>query len=162
MKDKNLVIMCGPAGSGKTTWVRANAEPGTSAHISRDRIRFNMVKEDEYYFSRENEVYMEFIRQLRKACNSEWVDTIYADATHLTKKSREKLIEEVTAICPWAEVSAVVILPKLEDCLKQNAQRQGRERVPDSVITNMYHSFQDPFKDDIEYKEINYTHNKEE
>ena len=53
MVKKKLYLMCGPAGSGKTTWIREHATPGVSAHISRDRIRFSMVKEDEYYFSRE-------------------------------------------------------------------------------------------------------------
>ena len=162
MAKKILYIMCGPAGSGKTTWVRVNAESGTSAHISRDRIRFNMVKEDEYYFSRENEVYMEFVQQITKALSCEWVDTVYADATHLTKKSREKLVGEVSSIYPKIDIYAVVVLPNLQQCLEQNAQRQGREYVPESVIKNMYHSFQDPFKDDIQYKEIYYTHSEEE
>lgn len=161
MADKKLVIMCGPAGSGKTTWVREHAAPGTSAHISRDRIRFSMVKEDEYYFSREKEVYMEFIRQICRALayETKWVDEIYVDATHLTKKSREKLVMELDSFSTNYDIIAVAIKPSIEQCLAQNAQRQGREFVPEQVIKNMYASFEDPSDDNIEYSKIIYEGN---
>lgn len=156
---KTLYIMCGPAGSGKTTWVHEHATPGTSAHISRDRIRFSMVKEDEYYFSREKEVYMEFVKQICKALSSEQIDKVYADATHLTKKSRENLIKEIDSVYPFFDIVAVAIKPSVEQCLAQNAQRSGREFVPEKVIMNMYSSFEDPWDDDIEYIKIIYEGN---
>ena len=96
MNRKTLYIICGPAGSGKTTWVREHATPGTSAHISRDRIRFSMVNQDEFYFAREDEVYDNFVKQIATALLSPWVDEVYADATHLTKKARERLIKEIS------------------------------------------------------------------
>ena len=156
MVKKKLYLMCGPAGSGKTTWVREHATPGVSAHISRDRIRFSMVKEDEYYFSRAKEVYMEFVRQICRALSYEtkWVDEVYVDATHLTKKSREKLVRELDSFCPNYDLIAVVIKPELEQCLAQNAQREGREFVPETVICNMYKSFQHPLNDDLHYEMI--------
>ena len=159
MDRKKLYLMCGPAGSGKTTWVREHATPGVSAHISRDRIRFKMVKEDEYYFSREKEVYMEFTRQICKALSCEWVDEVYVDATHLTKKSRESLIREIDSVCPFFDIIAVAIKPSVEQCLAQNAQRSGRELVPEQVIMNMYSSFEDPWDDDIEYEKVIYEGN---
>ena len=159
MDRKKLYLMCGPAGSGKTTWIREHATPGVSAHISRDRIRFKMVKEDEYYFSREKEVYMEFIRQICKALSCEWVDEVYVDATHLTKKSRESLIGEVGSVCPFFDIIVVAIKPSVEQCLAQNAQRSGREYVPEKVIMNMYSSFEDPWDDDIEYEKVIYEGN---
>ena len=153
---KTLYILIGPAGSGKTTWIREHATPGTSAHISRDRIRFSMVKEDEYYFSREKEVYMEFVRQICRALayDTKWVDEIYIDATHLTKKSREKIIREIDSFCPDYDLIAVIIKPELEQCIEQNAQRKGREFVPETVIHNMYKSFQHPYYDDLHYTMI--------
>jgi predicted kinase len=153
---KTLYILIGPAGSGKTTWIRCNAEAGTSARISRDRIRFTMVKEDEYYFSREDEVYDEFVYQIVQALRSPWVDSVYADATHLTIKAREKLVSKINTLCSAASynLTAVVVMPELEVCLAQNAQREGRECVPESVICNMYKSFQHPFKDNLGYDYI--------
>ena len=156
---KTLYIMCGPAGGGKSTWIRSNAAPGTSAHISRDRIRFKMVKEDEYYFSREKEVYMEFTRQIFSALCREWVDEVYADATHLNQKSRAKVIREIDSLYGGNnyELIAVVVKPKIETCLAQNAQRTGRECVPETVIRNMYETFEDPALDDIRYDKIIYV-----
>lgn len=152
---KKLYLMIGPAGSGKSTWVREHAAPGTSAHISRDRIRFQMVKESEYYFSREDEVYMEFTRQIYSALCREWVDEVYADATHLSKKARAKLVSEIDSLYGADyDLIAVVIKPELETCLAQNAQRTGRELVPEKVIRNMYNSFEHPLKDDLYYKYI--------
>ena len=156
MNRKKVYLMCGPAGSGKTTWVREHATPGVSAHISRDRIRFSFVKEDEYYFSREDEVYMEFVRQIMKAITCEWVEEVYIDATHLTKKSREKLIREVDNVCRPFDIIVVAIKPSVEQCLAQNAQRSGREFVPEKVIMNMYSSFEDPWDDDLDYEKVIY------
>lgn len=154
MGNKRVYLMCGPAGGGKSTWIRNNAKPGVSAHISRDCIRFKIVKEDEYYFSRENEVYMEFTRQIMKAITCEWVDEVYVDATHLTKKSREKLVREIDNVCHPFDLIAVIVKPELEQCLTQNAQRSGREFVPETVIRNMYESFQHPLNDDLNYEMI--------
>lgn len=161
MNRKKVYLMCGPAGSGKTTWVREHATPGVSAHISRDRIRFSMVKEDEYYFSREKEVYMEFVRQICRALayETKWVEEIYVDATHLTQKSREKLVRELDSFNPNYDIIAVAIKPSVEQCLAQNAQRSGRELVPEQVIMNMYSSFEDPWDDDIEYEKVIYEGN---
>ena len=156
MNRKKLYLMCGPAGSGKTTWVREHATPGVSAHISRDRIRFDMVHPDDYYFSREDDVYAEFCGEIHDALHCPWVEEVYADATHLTKKAREKLIKNIRVPLETLDIRAVAVKPSVEQCLAQNAQRSGRELVPEKVIMNMYSSFEDPWDDDIEYTEIIY------
>lgn len=152
--DKTLYIMIGAPGSGKTTYVRENAEPGHSAHISRDRIRFSMVKENEAYFSKEDSVKREFIEQIRRAILCPWVDEVWADATNLTKYSRKDLLRSIglgflsvncVKICP------VVIMPPLETCLKQNSYRTGREYVPEIAVKRMYNNYTSPEEDDIVY-----------
>lgn len=153
--NKKLYLLIGPAGAGKTTWVRNNAKAGTSAHISRDRIRFSMVDKDEYYFSREDEVYTKFVDTICEALSSSWVDEVYADATHLSKKSRERLIRKIDRnSCIDFDLIAVVVKPSISQCLEQNAQRTGREYVPESVITKMYTTFQHPYDDDLYYEMI--------
>ena len=46
MNKKNVYILSGIPASGKSTWVRANMTPG-SEWISRDNVRFAIVREDE-------------------------------------------------------------------------------------------------------------------
>lgn len=156
MSKKTLYLMCGPAGAGKSTWVRKNAKPGVSAHISRDKVRFSMLKEGEHYFSREDDVYAEFCKQIGDALNCPWVEEVWADATHLTEKARKLLFDTIDYDLFSIKVIPVVIKPKLETILTQNAQRTGRENVPERVIRNMYNSFQDPWDDEIEYTDIIY------
>lgn len=157
MVKKILYIMCGPAGSGKSTYVRNHAKPGASAHISRDKIRFLMIQPDEHYFSREDDVYAEFCKQIHDAFDCPWVEEVWADATHLTEKARNKLLTEAKISTLYIDVIPVVVKPSLEKTLAQNAQRTGRENVPERVITNMYNSFEDPWDDNIEYEKVIYV-----
>lgn len=129
----NLFIMMGAPGAGKSTFIKNSMIE--CIVVSRDKIRFSMVKEDESYFSKEKEVYKEFVRlineHLSKNCD------VVADATHLNAASRNKLINRITA--PNVNIHIVWIKTTLETCLKQNELRKGtRAYVPPSVITRMH------------------------
>lgn len=158
--NKKLIIMCGPAGSGKTTWVQDHASAGVSAHISRDRIRFDMLQPGEHYFSREDDVYAEFVKQVAQALTSPWVNEVYADATHLTEQARMKLVYCVDRKLPQGftyDLMAVAIIPPVEVAIQRNAQRTGRACVPETVIRNMYNSFEDPWDDEnLSYTNVIY------
>lgn len=85
-----LYILCGIPGSGKSTWARKIVnEYGNDkvAWVSRDKIRFDLVKPEEEYFSRETEVMDKFVAEIQNAIEDH-IPFILADATHLTRKSR--------------------------------------------------------------------------
>ena len=63
-----------------------------AAHISRDEIRFSMVREDEDYFAHEDEVVKEFHRKAQEAIDGEPL-VIFIDATHLSEKSRNATLD---------------------------------------------------------------------
>ena len=65
MKMSKLYIMMGIPGSGKSTWCRHNIKD-TDAYVSRDKIRFGLVNPNEPYFSKENQVYQEFINTIER------------------------------------------------------------------------------------------------
>ena len=146
--NKILYIMCGPPGGGKSTEVEvmtsALREEGLGYKIiSRDTIRFAMLKDGEDYFKYENEVFNQFINQINDALASEYYSYIFVDATHLTEKARNKTLDRLhltkeTIIIP------VSVRPPLARCIEQNAQRTGRAFVPETALRNMYDSYKEP------------------
>ena len=70
MKQKRLFLLSGIPGSGKSTWVKNQIEAKGGIWISRDTIRFSVVKEDEEYFGREDEVFATFISTIQEQINN--------------------------------------------------------------------------------------------
>ena len=134
-----LIMMMGVAGAGKSTWIKQNypdVEP-----VSRDAIRFDILDEKGgEYFDHEDEVFNSFIRQI---IGSLAVDEItIADATHLNRKARLKVLSRVRKYAD--EVEVVWVRVPLETALRQNAMRSGRARVPNDVIKRMYNNIERP------------------
>ena len=126
-------------GSGKSTWIKEHlhAFPGYTKVVSRDDIRFTLVKECEEYFSKEKEVFNTYIEEIKDGLR--YCDTTVADATHLNEASRNKLLRALGSALQDVEVDAVVIKAKLETALNQNENRKDtRSYVPRSQIRRMY------------------------
>ena len=151
--SKTLYIMCGPAGVGKSTWAKNHANPECSVIVSRDKIRYSLVDENEYYFKKEKQVYSEFITQINDALHNNNIKEVYADATHLNGKSRRMLLNQLD-LDKNIKIIAVSIFPSIEKAKEQNMQRQGRERVPNTIIANMYDMYISPKFDGIKYNKI--------
>ena len=96
----NLYILCGIAGCGKSTWVKNRMAENTSStdhkweYVSRDEVRFSMIKEEDDYFSKENEVFNKWINNINSEISNDKIDIIYVDATHLTPKARNKVLDK--------------------------------------------------------------------
>lgn len=134
--------MSAPPAAGKSSWVRANRIPN-SEWISRDNVRFALVNEDEEYFSHEDEVFDTFINFINQTLDNPYIEAIYIDATHLNKKSRNKTLNKIHKK-NIEELNCVYFSTPLKICMERNAQRTGRERVPDSAMVNMYYAYLPP------------------
>ena len=156
--NKTVYLFCGPPGGGKTTIAKSMMLDipfgGETAYISRDEIRFELLKEGEDYFAHEDEVFNTFVDRINHALGSDCCANIFIDATHLSEKSRNKTLDrlhlaEDTILIP------VSVRPPLERCLEQNALRSGLARVPETAIRNMYASYKEPtYKEKYNYHYI--------
>ena len=146
MKLKKVWLMSGLPGSGKSTWVKQQLNNKPHRYwASRDAVRFSMVRENEPYFEREAEVFNEWIRRICEALSDPNIEDIYIDATHLNDKSREKTLSRLPKD-NIEKITNVVFMVPIETCLERNAQRSGREVVPEDVIRNMKKTFKMPKK----------------
>ena len=149
MKSKTLWLTSGVPASGKTTWVKKNF-PNTP-YVSRDEVRFSILKEDEDYFAHEDEVFEVFVRKIQNSLDS--FNECIADATHLSEKSRNKLLNKLSL-----EDTDIIILNfevPIETLIERNEQRSGRSYVPKSVIRRMFYQFQPATQNEkYKYKDI--------
>lgn len=145
MKQKRVWLLSGIPGSGKSTWAKAEVEKNGGIWCSRDAVRFAMIADDDEYFAREDEVFNAWIQQICAALNDPKVYDVYVDATHLNDKSRNKTLRYLPSE-NIHEVINVLFTTPVDVCLKRNAQRTGRARVPDEVILRMAKSFSSPAK----------------
>lgn len=132
MKQKNLWILSGIPGSGKSTWLK-NRWPQCGCVVSRDALRFQMLNDDESYFAKEESVWHAFVEAITLSLRD--YDDVYADATHLGPGSRKKLLKAINAK-GYANLNVNVIYfnVPVEVCIERNKQRDGRAQVPEDVF----------------------------
>lgn len=141
-----LFMMVGCPGSGKSSFLGMNPL-ANSIVVSRDEVRFSLLKDGEDYFAHEKEVYKIFIQKIKDGLDRGY--TVFADATHLNAASRRKLLRSVE----WGGPTAAVYFDvSLETCLERNALRDKLRFVPETQLKNMYHSLTKPdmFEEEID------------
>ncbi len=143
-----LFMLMGAPGSGKSTWVQNHLDLN-SLWVSRDNIRFKLVNENEKYFSKETQVFEEYVKQINWGLSNGY--TVFADATHLNRKSRYKLLRRI--IVPADEINIIWVKTNLPVALDRNENRKGtRAYVPPNQLSNMYYAIEAPsFKEGYKY-----------
>lgn len=136
-----LFIMCGLPASGKSTFAQQFIKNNDIRYVSRDEIRFSMIKEDEEYFSHEKEVFRKFAGTIAQTLVDGF--DVIADATHLNRISRDKLIRAIDQYTTEYTITYIVLETSLETCMERNAFREERARVPDSVMKSMAENWED-------------------
>lgn len=147
-----VIMMCGIAGSGKDTAIKeliANHPEYNFSVISRDKIRFSLLKDDEDYFAHEDEVLRVFISTIKKEISrikslpaeEASKNVVIINSTNLTATGRKKLLNKIHMPCKYI---AYVIKVPTSVAIEQNANRTGRERVPTKTIFEMSKRFKLP------------------
>ena len=143
-----LYILCGPSGCGKSTYCKDKMELAHCVYVSRDVIRYEIIKEEEDYFSHEKEVFREFVRRIVEAMINGY-DCI-ADATHLNQFSRRKLTQAIDMYFTEYKIIYVTFNVDADTCVARNANRTGRANVPENIIRNMCRDYRAPSYDEDE------------
>jgi predicted kinase len=156
-----LYILCGPSGCGKSTWahnfiLESDRLGSDVRYVSRDEIRYSLLKDGEDYFSHEKEVFKRFAGTLRHTLIDGF--DVVADATHLNEFSRRKLTQAIDMYYDNYEIVYVVFNVDADTCVERNKNREGRANVPENIIRNMCRDFRVPTLDEderaIEIKEV--------
>lgn len=150
MIKQHVHLMVGIPGSGKSTFIQKQLKNDKSIWISRDEVRKSFVGEDvneKEYFSRENEVFNQFILKINDAISLGY-EHIYVDATHISPASRNKTLSRLYVEEDSALILEVFMTPA-EECIRRNACRSGFARVPDSAITSMARGFKPPTRNEF-------------
>lgn len=138
-----LYILCGPSGCGKTTWAREfMSDDEDVRYVSRDEIRFSMLKEDEDYFAHEKEVFRKFSGTIAQTLIDGF--DVIADATHLNETSRKKLTRAIDEYTTDYSITYVVFYTPIQKCYENDATRTGIRYVGERVIQGMFRSFKAP------------------
>jgi predicted kinase len=112
-----LVLFIGLQGAGKSSFYRARFA-ATHALVSKDRLRNNRNPE-----RRQRQLIAEALAEGR---------SVVVDNTNATAEARRPLIE--LGQQAGARVVGYYFESRLEDCLRRNAGRAGKERVPDVAL----------------------------
>ena len=138
-----MYVMIGAPGCGKSTYIKNHIKDNEIV-ISRDTIRFSMLKDEDEYFSKEKQVYDEFIKQINAAIADE--TDFYVDQTSLNRGARNKLFSRLEK--RPEQVIVIYFNTPLETILQRNAQRTGRALVPEDAVINMFNSLTKPTTDE--------------
>lgn len=140
MYNFRVFIMSGIPGSGKSTYVSRKSHYDDIV-ISRDAIRFMLLKPEDEYFSKEQEVTKKFYDTIAyTVTHNPDNKNVYIDATHLNAKSRKTIfnILKPNKIRYGFAVIVIYMDTPFYICQQQNRQRTGRARVPEEAIESMF------------------------
>lgn len=154
-----LIVMVGVPGSGKdyqienSEFLYADGEVKREV-ISRDLVRYEMVREDEEYFCREKEVFEQYILQISNALSNNKV--VIANATQANYGSRKKLLHAVDEkFGRDYNIVMYCIICDYETANRRNKQREGRAVVPSKAMMEMFNNFSVPnLKEDDRIEKI--------
>ena len=154
-----LIVMVGVPGSGKDYQIENSELLYTDGEVkrevvSRDLVRYEIVKESEEYFSHEKDVFEQYILQISNALKKNRV--VIANATQANYGSRKKLLHAIDEKFGHDyNIVMYCIICDYETADRRNKQREGRAVVPEKAMMEMFNNFAIPnLKEDNRIEKI--------
>ncbi|MBR5795759.1 MAG: ATP-binding protein [Erysipelotrichaceae bacterium] len=130
-------VMCGIAGSGKSTLSKQLAKQHKAKLLCFDDMPESRIS------SKSRQAHEEIWRNVAEEVKMQ--DVVFDDL-NTTIFFRRKLMEQLSQV-DCKKILYVMTTP-LEECLKRNANRQGIARLPDFVINGLYSQYERPTLDE--------------
>jgi predicted kinase len=126
-----LIVLVGPPGSGKSTWVRRNGRG--AVHISQDGL-IDAITPDGF-----DHVYRPVYREAENAVARAAIragHTVIVDRTNRTRAHRERWLQ----IAREASCSAAAVVMTTPEalCRERNTKRDGSRRLSEERMTRMF------------------------
>lgn len=128
-------MMCGAPGAGKSTYTQKLLEKHPDAVI----VSGDSIREELYGNADIQGEWSQIQERIEQLIENNVGKTVIMDGTHYRSRYRKEALT-LLASYGYSDVSAVVINPPLETCLRQNASRA--RKVPEEVIQKMHSSLQ--------------------
>ena len=137
-----IKVLIGVAGVGKSTYIKQK-KTEKSLVLSSDDLRIELFGSLEAGNKPDSTpiVFQTLHERMKEALLSKKYDTIFYDATNLSRKLRKGFYQQFKK---FAEIEAVVLAKSLSTIIEQNSKRVGFAKVPNNVIRRMYESLQVP------------------
>lgn len=138
-----LIILSGPAGSGKSTWANNyKKENSNTVIVSSDETRKSIYNTYDPKYCSDKVVKANMLSQAIEA--SKQSKDVILDSAVVKNKNILKWIRKLKDY--FSEIGLVILDTPLETCLKQNLQRE--RVVPEEIIKEMY-SFKEPLSEEV-------------
>ena len=147
---KTIYVMCGLIGSGKSTWAKVILmTQDDTISISRDGFR-NMIKGDgTYHYNGLTEPLIKALRSTGMQLGADFGFNVIVDETHLTKKMRAAVIQEIKTWMTPVRIVCVYCTESIRNVDFRMTHSRGRSREEwQKVYDDMKAVFEPPTEDE--------------
>ncbi len=141
---KTLIMLSAVPAAGKTTWAKKYQQEHENVYIvSSDDIRFEVTGQYQDH-TRQKEVWEIFERRIHEYAQKSEDCTVILDALNDVNPVRYKYLSST----PEFDHKILVLFPtSLEKSQKFNGERPGPNKVPDDILVELNHKYEEPSKE---------------
>ena len=142
---KTLIMLSAVPAAGKTTWAKKYQEEHENVYIiNSDDVRLEITGGNYQDHSRQKEVWELFERRIHEYANKGDNVTVILDALNDVNPVRMKYLSTT----PEYDKKVLVLFPTtLDKSMKYNGERPWPNKVPDDILVELNHKFEEPSKE---------------
>ena len=142
---KTLIMLSAVPAAGKTTWAKMYQEEHENVYIiNSDEVRLEVTHGNYHDHTRQKEVWELFEKRIHEYANKADNVTVILDALNDVNTVRYKYLSTT----PEYDYKILVLFPTtLDKSQKFNSERPDEARVPDNILVDLVHKFEEPSRE---------------